>query len=136
MHPNGHLDSCLFFLDKSQIQFLVYMRFIIKRDYTYFITQIKSNYFLCFIMQVLSNGRYKSVLHRAIVNNSTDRISVPTFYCPSADAVIEAPDSLVDREHPAIYRSYTFSEYYEKFWNRGLNSESCLDMFRNIHNEN
>lgn len=80
-------------------------------------------------MQVLSNGRYKSVLHRAIVNKSTARISIPTFYCPSSDAVMKSPDLLVDEEHPETYRRYTYAEYYEKFWSRGLNSESCLDMF-------
>ncbi|KAK2981958.1 hypothetical protein RJ640_019178, partial [Escallonia rubra] len=39
-------------------------------------------------MQVLSNDRYKSVLHRAVVNSDKERISIPTFYCPSPDAVI------------------------------------------------
>ncbi|ONK58996.1 uncharacterized protein A4U43_C08F1900 [Asparagus officinalis] len=81
-------------------------------------------------IQVLSNGRYKSVLHRAIVNSNSHRISIPTFYCPSPDAVIKPPCSLTDDVHPAVYRSYSYSEYYEEFWNRGLNSESCLDNFR------
>ncbi|KAJ4723832.1 Oxoglutarate/iron-dependent dioxygenase [Melia azedarach] len=39
-------------------------------------------------MQVLSNDRYKSVLHRAVVNCDKERLSIPTFYCPSPDAVI------------------------------------------------
>jgi len=83
-----------------------------------------------FFIQVLSNGLYKSVLHRAIVNKNTARISIPTFYCPSADAVMKSSDSLVDEDHPATYRSYTYAEYYQKFWDRGLNSESCLDLFK------
>ena len=70
------------------------------------------------------------MLHRAIVNNNTARISVPTFYCPSADAVIKSPDSLVDEDHPVTYRSYTYTQYYQKFWNRGLTSQSCLDLFK------
>ncbi|XP_026656573.2 protein DMR6-LIKE OXYGENASE 2-like isoform X2 [Phoenix dactylifera] len=79
---------------------------------------------------VLSNGKYKSVLHRAVVNSNSARISIPTFYCPSSDAVIKPPGSLVDQEHPSIYRSFTYAEYYEKFWDHGMNSESCLDMFK------
>ncbi|KAE8710718.1 hypothetical protein F3Y22_tig00110319pilonHSYRG00187 [Hibiscus syriacus] len=39
-------------------------------------------------MQVISNDRYKSVLHRAVVNRNKERISIPTFYCPSPDALI------------------------------------------------
>ncbi|XP_042404383.1 protein DMR6-LIKE OXYGENASE 1-like [Zingiber officinale] len=81
-------------------------------------------------IQVLSNDRYKSALHRAVVNNSIERISVPTFYCPSPEAVIKPAPALVDEEHPAAYREFTYGEYYDKFWDRGIQRESCLDMFR------
>ncbi|KAL7232915.1 hypothetical protein ACSBR1_016717 [Camellia fascicularis] len=39
--------------------------------------------------KVISNDRYKSVVHRAVVNSSRERISIPTFYCPLEDAVME-----------------------------------------------
>ncbi|KAK1324291.1 Naringenin,2-oxoglutarate 3-dioxygenase [Acorus calamus] len=81
-------------------------------------------------IQVLSNDRYKSVLHRAVVNCDRERLSVPTFYCPSRDALIEPAKELVDQEHPLVYRSFTYAEYFDKFWNRGLRTESCLDMFK------
>ncbi|XP_072980685.1 protein DMR6-LIKE OXYGENASE 1-like isoform X2 [Typha angustifolia] len=81
-------------------------------------------------IQALSNGKYKSVLHRAVVNDSSPRISIPTFYCPSPDAVIRPAESLVGEEHPPLYRSFTYAEYYDKFWSQGLNSASCLDVFR------
>lgn len=80
-------------------------------------------------IQVLSNDRYKSVLHRAVVNCEKERISIPTFYCPSPDAVIGPAPELVDKDHPAVYKPFTYQEYYEKFWNRGLATENCLDMF-------
>ncbi|KAH9647643.1 protein DMR6-LIKE OXYGENASE 2 [Citrus sinensis] len=53
-------------------------------------------------MQVLSNDRYKSVLHRALVNCDKERISIPTFYCPSPDAVIAPAKDLIDERHPAL----------------------------------
>ncbi|KAJ4728008.1 2-oxoglutarate (2OG) and Fe(II)-dependent oxygenase superfamily protein [Melia azedarach] len=81
-------------------------------------------------IQVLSNDRYKSVLHRAIVNSSKERISIPTFYCPSPDAVIGPAPHLINDDNPALYRDFSYSEYYEKFWNRGLATETCLDMFK------
>lgn len=81
-------------------------------------------------MQVLSNDRYKSVLHRAVVNCNKERISIPTFYCPSKDAVIAPPKELIDDDHPAVYRDFTYGEYYERFWNRGLVKECCLDLFK------
>ncbi|KAJ9706411.1 hypothetical protein PVL29_001761 [Vitis rotundifolia] len=81
-------------------------------------------------MQVISNDRYKSVLHRAVVNCNKDRISIPTFYCPSPDAVIGPAPQLVDDDHPAVYRNFTYEEYYTQFWNRGLATECCLDTFK------
>ncbi|KAL2468874.1 2-oxoglutarate (2OG) and Fe(II)-dependent oxygenase superfamily protein [Forsythia ovata] len=81
-------------------------------------------------IQVLSNDRYKSVLHRAVVNCYTERISIPTFYCPSPEAIIAPAPELIDKDHPCQYRSFTYSEYYQKFWNRGLATETCLDLFR------
>lgn len=80
-------------------------------------------------MQALSNDNYKSVLHRAVVNCEKERISIPTFYCPSPDAVIGPAPELVTDDQPAVYRKFTYAEYYEKFWNRGLATESCLDSF-------
>ncbi|KAK7836494.1 protein DMR6-LIKE OXYGENASE 2 [Quercus suber] len=81
-------------------------------------------------MQVLSNDQYKSVLHRAVVNCNKERISIPTFYCPSNDALIGPAKDLIDNTHPAVYRNFTYAEYYEKFWNKGLTAECCLDMFK------
>ncbi|KDP28403.1 hypothetical protein JCGZ_14174 [Jatropha curcas] len=81
-------------------------------------------------MQVISNNRYKSVLHRAIVNCDNERISVPTFYCPSPDAVMGPAPLLVDDDHPPLHGNFTYNEYYHKFWNCGLTQKTCLDMFK------
>ncbi|BBG97726.1 2-oxoglutarate and Fe(II)-dependent oxygenase superfamily protein [Prunus dulcis] len=81
-------------------------------------------------IQVVSNDRYKSVLHRAVVNCDKERISIPTFYCPSYDAVMEPAPQLVDDHHPPLYRRFTYAEFYEKFWDRGLNTRSSLDLFK------
>ena len=70
------------------------------------------------------------MLHRVIVNSESERISVPTFYCPSPDAVVAPAEALVDDGHPLAYRPFTYQEYYGEFWNMGLESASCLDRFR------
>ncbi|KAL9348099.1 hypothetical protein Peur_059465 [Populus x canadensis] len=82
-------------------------------------------------IQVISNDRYRSVLHRAVVDRDKERISIPTFYCPSHDAFIGPAPSLIDDDHPALYRNFAYSEYYQKFWNHGLATETCLGMFKN-----
>ncbi|KAM0048952.1 putative flavanone 3-dioxygenase [Helianthus debilis subsp. tardiflorus] len=77
-------------------------------------------------VQVMSNDKYKSILHLAVVNCDKERISIPTFYRPSPEAVIGPASEVVSDDDPAVYRQFTFGEYYEKF--NGL--EKCLDMFK------
>ncbi|KAK6936607.1 Isopenicillin N synthase-like, Fe(2+) 2OG dioxygenase domain [Dillenia turbinata] len=82
-------------------------------------------------LQALSNGLYKSVWHRAVVNTDKARISVASFLCPSDDAMISAPKELCANGAPAVYRDYTYAEYYKKFWSRNLDQEHCLELFKN-----
>lgn len=81
-------------------------------------------------MQALSNGRYRSVWHRAIVDSNKERISVASFLCPANDAVIAPAKELTSEESPAIYRSFTYDEYYRKIWSRDLDGEHCLELFK------
>ena len=72
------------------------------------------------------------MLHRAVVNSDKEWISIPTFYCPSLDAVVGPQQELINEEEEshAVYRSFTYAEYYEKFWDRALATESCIDLFK------
>ncbi|KAI3691926.1 hypothetical protein L6452_31729 [Arctium lappa] len=125
-HTDGNLITVLLQDDVAGLQVL--------RDGQWVAVDPVPNTFIVNIgdqMQVLSNDKYKSVLHRAVVNCEKERISIPTFYCPSPDAVIGPAPKLVTDDQPAVYRRFTYEEYYDKFWNRGLATESCLDMFMN-----
>ncbi|XXG43392.1 hypothetical protein AAC387_Pa01g3439 [Persea americana] len=82
-------------------------------------------------IQALSNGRYKSAWHRAIVNSNMERISVASFLCPEDRAVVGPAKKLTDDGTPPVYRSFTFDEYYKKFWSRSLDDEHCLELFKN-----
>ncbi|KAL3521721.1 hypothetical protein ACH5RR_019870 [Cinchona calisaya] len=82
-------------------------------------------------LQALSNGMYKSVWHRAIVNADKARLSVASFLCPCDQAVMSAPKALTADGSPVIYRDFTYAEYYKKFWSRNLDQEHCLELFKN-----
>ncbi|KMT14076.1 hypothetical protein BVRB_4g079020 [Beta vulgaris subsp. vulgaris] len=54
----------------------------------------------------LSNGRYKSCLHRAVVNKKKERRSLAFFVSPKEDKVVRAPQDLIDREEGTKSRRY------------------------------
>ncbi|PKA63698.1 Flavonol synthase/flavanone 3-hydroxylase [Apostasia shenzhenica] len=83
------------------------------------------------MLEALSNGRYQSVLHRAMVNKESERMSISTFFLLPLEAVVEPPDKVVDDEHPRVFRAFRFVEYFEKFLSGGLRTQSCLDLFKN-----
>lgn len=81
-------------------------------------------------VQIVSNGRFKSVLHRAVTNSSSARISIPTFHPPSMDSFVAPAESLIDDKHPAQYRGCKYGEYYEIFANKPLLGKVLLDQLK------
>ncbi|KAA0061396.1 protein DOWNY MILDEW RESISTANCE 6-like [Cucumis melo var. makuwa] len=80
-------------------------------------------------LQALSNGVYKSVWHRAVVNVEKPRLSVASFLCPCDDALI-TPAPPLSQPSP-IYRPFTYAQYYNTFWSRNLDQQHCLELFKN-----
>ncbi|KAL5762171.1 hypothetical protein ACOSP7_018435 [Xanthoceras sorbifolium] len=66
-------------------------------------------------IQVLSNGRYKSVHHRVVTNKEQRRVALAMFYGPNEDTEIGPTEELVDEQHPPFYRNYRFAEFLEEF---------------------
>ncbi|MED6192298.1 Jasmonate-induced oxygenase 2 [Stylosanthes scabra] len=62
-------------------------------------------------IQVLSNGIYKSVEHRVIVNSNKERISLAFFYNPKSDKLIEPVKELVTKERASLYKAMTYDQY-------------------------
>nr|AAY98356.1 GA 20-oxidase [Sesbania rostrata] len=61
----------------------------------------------------LSNGRYKSCLHRAVVNQYKERRSLAFFVCPKEDKVVRPPEDIVRRDGTKQYPDFTWSKLLE-----------------------
>lgn len=84
-----------------------------------------------FCLQIFSNGKYKSVEHRAIVNNMATRISLVVANGPSLDTVVRPAYELVDEERcPASFVPMKYKEYLEMQQGNQIVGKTCLDRVR------
>ncbi|KAL2930014.1 1-aminocyclopropane-1-carboxylate oxidase 1 [Bienertia sinuspersici] len=83
-------------------------------------------------VEIISNGRYKSILHRVMTGKSGSRLSVATFYNPAPDAVISPAQKLV---YPGNYQFQDYLKMYSstKFLDKGHRFET---MKNNVNAEN
>nr|XP_043617288.1 protein DOWNY MILDEW RESISTANCE 6 [Erigeron canadensis] len=81
-------------------------------------------------LEAVSNGEYKSVWHRAVVNAEKPRMSIASFLCPCNDSIISAPKELIQDGRTPVFKNFTYPEYYKKFWSRDLDQENCLEFFK------
>ncbi|CAI9106725.1 OLC1v1005944C1 [Oldenlandia corymbosa var. corymbosa] len=78
-------------------------------------------------LQILSNGRYKSIEHRVIANGSRNRISVPIFVNPRpSDIIGPLPEVLQNGEKP-IYKQILYSDYVKHFFRKAHDGKETVD---------
>jgi isopenicillin N synthase-like dioxygenase len=52
----------------------------------------------------MSNGVFKSPVHRVVTNAEKERLSVALFYSIDPEREIRPADKLIDENHPALYK--------------------------------
>ncbi|KNA19041.1 hypothetical protein SOVF_065310 [Spinacia oleracea] len=78
-------------------------------------------------LEVLTNGRYKSVEHRAVTNMVKDRLSIVTFYAPSYEVELGPMPEFIDESNPVQYRNYLHGEYSKHYVTNKLQGKRTLD---------
>lgn len=75
------------------------------------------------VLQIITNGIYRSIEHRAVVNSEKERLSVASFHSPGLNKVIGPAKSLVERHKTAIFKSLTTKDYLNGFISRELDGK-------------
>ncbi|XP_057448034.1 protein SRG1-like isoform X1 [Lotus japonicus] len=86
------------------------------------------------IMEILTNGIYRSIEHRATINSEKERISIASFHRPLMNKVIGPTPSLVTPERPALFKTIAVEDFYRVFFSRQLKGKTLLNAMR-IENE-
>ncbi|KAJ0027586.1 hypothetical protein Pint_35390 [Pistacia integerrima] len=79
------------------------------------------------VIEIWSNGKYKSVEHRAVTNQKKARISHASFIIPHDDVEIEPLDHLVGSQK-LIYQKVRYGDYLRSSMKRKMDGKAHTEM--------
>ncbi|WJX46925.1 hypothetical protein P8452_33666 [Trifolium repens] len=82
------------------------------------------------MLEIITNGIYPSIEHRATVNSEKERISLATFYGPDMQAMLAPAPSLVTQERPAQFRRISVVDHFNGYFAQELRGKSYLNEMR------
>ena len=78
-----------------------------------------------FCGQVMSNGEYKSIEHRTVLDQENERFSIAAFHFPNVNAVIGPLQDLVQK-NGELYKTLSNDEFFGLFQKGKLEGKSIL----------
>ncbi|KAJ9178562.1 hypothetical protein P3X46_010438 [Hevea brasiliensis] len=84
------------------------------------------------IIEIMSNGKYKSIEHRAAVNPENERLSIAAFNGPNLKSIIAPLEDLV-KEGTPNYKSLTHEEFVKRVVSSKLDGKSLVGHMKLVH---
>lgn len=82
------------------------------------------------VVEIVSNGIYRSIEHRAVVNSDKERLSIATFITPREEVEMGPAPSLVTPQTPAVFRKAAYGEFLTAYFSGELQGKSHVDVMR------
>ncbi|XP_076915316.1 oxoglutarate-dependent flavonoid 7-O-demethylase 1-like [Bidens hawaiensis] len=125
--PHSDAVGITFLLELNQVQGLQ-----IRKDGVWIPVTPLPNAFIVNIgeiQEIVTNGQYKSVEHRAIVNSEKERLSIATFLNPNMDGVIEPAPSLITPETPPKFTTVSVADFFNNLFSNELKRKTNLEQY-------
>ncbi|XP_039123308.1 probable 2-oxoglutarate-dependent dioxygenase ANS [Dioscorea cayenensis subsp. rotundata] len=78
-------------------------------------------------MEIMSNGIFKSPVHRVVTFSDKDRISIAMLCANLPEKVIGPADELVNDMRPRMYKNVKVKDYTEVFFKRFYQGKRAID---------
>ncbi|KAM6557444.1 hypothetical protein CsatB_004463 [Cannabis sativa] len=82
------------------------------------------------IIEIMSNGEYKSIEHRAVVNPEKQRISIAAFHSPHINGIVGPLPDLVKKHCKANYKTISTEDYIRLIVTNKLDGKTQLDFLK------
>ncbi|KAM2009585.1 hypothetical protein ACFX16_004334 [Malus domestica] len=81
-------------------------------------------------LQIISNGKLKSVEHWAVTSSSHSRTSTAFFIAPSDDCIVEPAEALISASNPQHYKPFQYKEFFINYVMKQGKTEVLLETFK------
>ncbi|KAK1439367.1 hypothetical protein QVD17_05184 [Tagetes erecta] len=81
------------------------------------------------IIEIVTNGEYKSIEHRATVNADRERLSIATFLSPDLDGDLGPAPSLITPETPPKFTRVSTVDFFKNLFSRELKRKTNLEQY-------
>ncbi|KAE8673325.1 putative 2-oxoglutarate/Fe(II)-dependent dioxygenase [Hibiscus syriacus] len=82
------------------------------------------------ILEIFSNGVYRSIEHKVVPNAEKERMSVAFFVNPKLEADVGPSPSLMNPHNPPLFKRVSLDRYIKGFFSQMLNGKSYLQHMR------
>ncbi|XP_074270908.1 2'-deoxymugineic-acid 2'-dioxygenase-like [Silene latifolia] len=108
-----------------------------RKDGQWFDIETLPNAFVVIVgnqLEVVSNGKLKSGVHRAVTNSSEARISIAFFINPTQECIVQ-PAKTDDGDNPPLFRAFQYKTFFTTFMRKngdrdGDRDERVLEPFK------
>ncbi|KAI3700193.1 hypothetical protein L2E82_44814 [Cichorium intybus] len=125
--PHSDAVGITFLLQLNEVEGLQ-----IKKDGTWIPVKPLPNAFIVNIgdiLEMVTNGQYKSIEHRAIVNLEKERLSVATFLNPNLDLDIGPSPSLITPDTPPKFKTVPVVDFFKDLFSKELDRKTFIQRY-------